>query len=43
MDQAYSRYGEEHDDKLFLTEDGMLDEGIGEADETSAAFFEERG
>jgi len=43
LDEAYGGYGEKHYDKLFLIEDWMRDQSIGEADETSAAFFEEGG
>jgi hypothetical protein len=40
---SYGGYGEEHDDQLFLAEDWVLNEGIGEADEASAAFLQEGG
>jgi hypothetical protein len=43
VDRPYGRYGEKHYDKLFLIEHWMLNEGIGEADEASAALFEKGG
>jgi hypothetical protein len=41
--RAYGGDGEEHNDQLLLAEDWVLDEGVGEADEASAAFLKERG
>lgn len=35
--------GEEHFDEFFLPQDGMADEGVGEADEAAAALFDEVG
>ena len=35
----YGRYGKEHYGELFLAENRVLDQRIGEADEASAAFF----
>ena len=43
MLRPYRGYGEEHDHELFLVEDGMLNEGVGEADKASATFFEKGG
>lgn len=43
MDEAYCRYGKKHYDKLFLTEDWVLNKSIGEAHEASTPPFEEGG
>lgn len=40
--QAYCWHSQEHDNKLFLTEYWMLNELIGEANQTSATFLQER-